>query len=244
MSYVSKLSAALAATSVLVLSASAAHATFNIPKPIITFYKVPINVAVPKPSVPVLSTPVSSSVRPSMFGGKPATVQNTISNWQGPAGAGTQSTSMIYQNGKPVGAISAISKFPATTAPKPTTAPVASNNGPAIKPGVVQIGNHPATSTPAPAASQPAPPKPAAAPAPAKPKITFTPVEYPAFTDQYGTVKGYYVKGKLVMAWPVRPAEAVRQLIGYQTLGGDGSVSSSPKAGMVSVKAVSCYIKS
>jgi len=32
--------------------------------------------------------------------------------------------------------------------------------------------------------------------------------------------------------------------IGYQTLGGDGSVSSSPKAGMVSVKAVQCYIKS
>jgi hypothetical protein len=179
-----------------------------------------------------------------MFGGKPATLQNTTSNWQGPAGAGTQSTSMIYQNGKLVGAISAISKYPATTAPKPGNPTATPANNHPITPGTVQIGNHPATSTPAPAASQPAPAKPAAAPAPAKPKITFTPVEYPAFTDQYGTVKGYYVKGKLVMGLAGPTGGSCSPTIGYQTLGGDGSVSSSPKAGMVSVKAVQCYIKS
>jgi len=218
MSYVSKLSAVLAATSVLVLSASAAHATVVVPKPT-------INISVPRPSVPVTSTPISSSGRPGMFAGKPATLQNNVSQWTGPAGMGSQSTTLIYQNGKVVGAISSISKYPGTTAPKPGN------------PTATPVSNHPGT-TPAPVASHPA------APAPAKPKITFTPVEYPAFTDQYGTVKGYYVKGKLVTGLTGPTGGNCSPTIGYQTLGGDGSVSSSPKAGMVSVKAVQCYIKS
>lgn len=225
MSYVSKLSAALAATSVLVLSASAAHATINIPKPVINVPRPTIAVAVPKPSI--TSTPISSSVRQGMFAGKPATLQNNVSQWTGPAGMGSQSTTLIYQNGKVVGAISSISKYPGTTAPKPGN------------PTATPVSNHPGT-TPAPVASHPAAP----APAPAKPKITYTPVEYPAFTDQYGTVKGYYVKGKLVTGLTGPTGGNCSPTIGYQTLGGDGSVSSSPKAGMVSVKAVQCYIKS
>jgi len=251
MSQFSRLSAALATTSVIVLSASAADATINIPKPIINVPRPTISVAVPKPTIPVVSTPISSSVRPSMFAGKPATVQNTVSNWQGPAGAGTQSTSMIYQNGKLVGAISAISKYPATTAPKPGNPTATPANNHPITPGTVQIGNHPATPAPTQTASHPAAPAPTqtashpAAPAPAaKPKITFTPVEYPAFTDQYGTVKGYYVNGKLVTGLTGPTGGTCSPTIGYQTLGGGGSVSSTPKAGMVSVKAVQCYIKS
>lgn len=229
MPYVSRLSAALAATSVLVLSASAGHATINIPKPT-------INIVVPKPSIPVTSIPISSSVRQGSFAGRPATLQNNVSQWTGPAGMGSQSTTLIYQNGKIVGAISSISKYPGTTAPKSGN-PTAINRP--ITPGAVQIGNHPATATPAQPASHPAAPTPAA-----KPKITFTPVEYPAFTDQYGTVKGYYVKGKLVTGLTGPTGGNCSPTIGYQTLGGDGSVSSSPKAGMVSVKAVQCYIKS
>ena len=84
MSRFSKLSAALAATSVIVLSASAAHATVNIPKPIINIPKPVINVAVPRPPVSFVSTPISSLAKPGMFAGKPATVQNTVSNWRGP----------------------------------------------------------------------------------------------------------------------------------------------------------------
>ncbi|WP_157676293.1 hypothetical protein [Afipia sp. GAS231] len=218
MSDLAKLSAALAATAVIVLSASAAHATVavSVPKPT-------ININVPKPTVSV--TPISSSVRPGTFAGKPATVQNTVSNWQGPAGAGTQSTSMIYQNGKVVGAISSISKYPATSAPGPTT-----------------NTSHPATSASHPA-NQPQTAKPAPPPAPAKPKITFTPVEYPAFTDQYGTVKGYYVNGKLVYGLAGPTGGTCVPTMGYQAAGG-GSVSSNYTHGSVSVHAVQCYIKS
>ena len=221
MSHGAKLSAALAAGSVLVLSVSAAHATVSVPRPT-------INVVIPKPAMPVASTPISSSVRPGTFAGKPATMQNTVSNWQGPAGAGTQSTTLIYRNGKVVDAISSISKYPATTAPKPTNGPVAS---------------HPATSTPAPAASHPAPTTPAAAPAPAKPKITFSPVEYPAFTDQYGSVKGYYVNGKLVFGFAGPTGGTCVPTMGYQAAGG-GAVSANFTPGSAYVKAVQCYIKS
>jgi hypothetical protein len=253
MSHLSKLSAALAATSIVVLSASAAHATVNIPKPVINIPKPVINV--PRPAVNVMvhkpavtSTPISSSVKPSIFAGKPATVQNTVSSWQGPAGAGTQSTSLIYQNGKVVGAMSAIAKNPATTVPKPGTVPVASNNNP-VKPGTV--ASHPPA---APAAVQQPASKPAAAAAPApaakppapaaKPKVTFTPVEYPAFTDQYGVVKGYYVNGKIVSCLAGPTGGSCSPTIGYQTPGGGGGISSTPRAGMVTVKAVMCYIKS
>jgi hypothetical protein len=69
MSHLAKLSAALAATSVIVLSATAAHATVNVPKPT-------ININVPRPTVSV--SPISSSVRPGTFAGKPATLQNTV----------------------------------------------------------------------------------------------------------------------------------------------------------------------
>lgn len=220
MSRLAKLSAALAATSVIVLTASAAHATVNVPRPV-------ININVPRP--PVSVTPISSSVRPGTFAGKPATLQNTVSSWQGPAGAGTETTTLFYQNGKVVGAISAISKYPATTAPKPATTTAV---------------NHPVTSAPVHPVSQPAAAKPTPSPAPSKPKITFTPVEYPAFTDQYGTVKGYYVNGKLVFGLNGPTGGTCSPTIGYQTLGGNGSVSSSPHTGMVSVKAVMCYIKS
>jgi hypothetical protein len=219
MSHLAKLSAALAATSVIVLSATAAHATVNVPKPT-------ININVPRPTVSV--SPISSSVRPGTFAGKPATLQNTVSNWQGPAGAGTESTTLIYQNGKVVGAISSISKYPATTAPKPTTTTVA---------------NQPATSAPPKPASQPVTAKPPAPAPAAKPKITFTPVEYPAFTDQYGTVKGYYVNGKLVYGLAGPTGGTCVPTMGYQAAGG-GGVSSNFTHGSVSVHAVQCYIKS
>lgn len=243
MSEFSRLSAALAAASVLVLSASAAHATVFVPKPVINIPKPAINV--PRPAI--TTTPISLAVRPGMFAGKPATVQNTVSNWHGPAGAGTQSTSMIYQNGKLVGAISAISKYPATTAPKPTPtpAPSTSNNNIPIKPGVVVVANHPSTPTPTPAASHPAAAKPAAAPTstPAKPKITFTPVEYLAFTDQYGVTKGYYVNGKLVYGFAGPTGGTCTPTMGFSAPGG-GAISRTGGPGQIAVPAVMCYIKS
>jgi len=228
MSRFSKLSAALAATSIIVLSASAAHATVNIPKPTINIPKPVINVAVPRPQVSFVSTPISSLAKPGMFAGKPATVQNTASNWQGPAGAGTQSTSMIYQNGKLVGAISAIAKYPATTAPRPGTVPVANNNNGPIKPGTVAIANHPA--------------KPAATPAPAKPKITFTPVEYPAFTVN-GAIKGYYVNGKLVMGLTGPSGTACGVGTAFQIPGSSG-VSATYSTGAISIPVVRCMNRS
>jgi hypothetical protein len=236
MSHVSKLSAALAAASVLVLSASAAHANVNIPKPIINVPRPVVSVAVPKPAV--TSTPISSSVRPGMFAGKPATLQNNVSQWTGPAGAGTQSTTLIYRNGKVVGAISSISRYPATTAPKPgnPTATPANNH-----PSTTLVASHPAPSTPAPATSHPAPAKPAAAPAPKK--ITFTPVEYPAFTDQYGTVKGYYVNGKLVMGLTGPSGTACSTGLAYQ-IPGSSAVSNNYSSGAITVHVVNCTIKS
>ena len=243
MSRFSKLSAALAATSIIVLSASAAHATVNIPKPIINIPKPVISipkpvipVAVPRPPVSFVST-ISSLSKPGIFAGKPATVQNTISNWRG----GTQSTSMIYQNGKLVGATSSIARYPATTAPKPGTVPVASNNNGPIKPGTVQIANQPAPSKPAPVASQPAPAKPAAA-SPAKPKITFTPVEYPAFTVN-GAIKGYYVNGKLVMGLTGPSGSSCGVGTGYQIPGSSG-VSPNYSSGAISVPVVKCMLRS
>jgi hypothetical protein len=218
MSRFSKLSAALAATSALVLSASAANATVAVPKPT-------INIVVPRPAVPairpnVTSTITGSSSRLSTFNGKPATFQTTLSKWQGPAGAGTQDTVLIYQNGKVVGAMSSISKYPATTAPKP--------------------GNPSTTPAPTPASNHPAPP--AAAPA-AKPKpITFTPVDYPAFTDQYGTVKGYYVNGKMVSGLTGPSGGSCAVVFAYQV--GSGSVSSNYSPGSVQIQAVMCYVKS
>jgi hypothetical protein len=247
MSQLSKISVALAATSVIVLSASAAHATVNIPRPVINIPRPVVNVprpvisvAVPKPAVNYVSTPISSLAKPSMFAGKPATVQNTVSNWRSPTGAGTQNTSMIYQNGKLVAATSAIAKFPATTAPKPGV-PVTNNNGP-IKPGTVQIANHPAPSMPAPAANQPAPAKPAAAPPPAKPKITFTPVEYPAFTVN-GAIKGYYVNGKLVMGLTGPSGSSCGIGTGFQIPGSSG-VSANYSSGAISIPVVKCMLRS
>lgn len=216
----SKLSAALTTMSVVVLSATATHATVVVPKPT-------VNISVPRPAVPVTSTPISSSVRQGSFAGKPATLQTTVSNWQGPAGAGMQNTTLIYQNGKVVGAISSISQYPGTTAPKPgnpTTTPV--SNQP----------NKPVTAPITP----PKPPAPAPA---AKPKITYTPVEYPAFTDQYGTVKGYYVNGKLVYGLTGPTGGSCAPTMGYQAAGG-GGVSSNHTPGSVYIHAVSCYIKS
>jgi hypothetical protein len=230
MSHASKLSATLAAASVIVLSASAAHATVNIPKPT-------INIVVPKPSIPITSTPISSSVRQGSFAGKPATLQNTVSQWTGPAGAGTQSTTLIYRNGKVVGAISSISKYPGTTAPKPgnpTATPV--NNQPSTTP----VASHPATPAPTQPASHPAAPAPAPA---AKPKITFTPVEYPAFTDQYGTVKGYYVNGKLVTGLMGPSGMLCTAGRAYQ-IPGSSSVSQNYSSGAISVPVVNCTIKS
>lgn len=240
MSHLTRLPAALAAASVLVLSASAAHATVNIPKPVINIPKPVINV--PKPTFTVIkptftSTPISSSVRQGSFGGKPAILQNTASQWTGPAGMGSQSTTLIYRNGKVVGAISSIAKYPATTAPKPgnpATTPV--NHQPNTT-----AANHPAPSAPAPAASQPAPAKPAAAPA-AGPKITFTPVKYVAFTEN-GSVKGYYVNGKLVMGLTGPTGGNCSIGTAYQVLG-SGTVSSNYTSGAISIPVVNCMIKS
>jgi hypothetical protein len=258
MSHISKLSAALATTSIIVLSASAAYATINVPKPVINIPKpiisipkpainIPkpvINVAVPKPAVNFVSAPITSLSRPSMFAGRPATVQNTVSNWRGPSGAGMQMTSMIYQNGKLVAATSSISSQPATTAPKPGTMPVANNNNGPIKPGTVQIANHPAPATPAPAASQPAPAKPAApaAATPAKPKITFTPAQYPAFTVN-GAIKGYYVNGKLVMGLTGPSGTACGVGTAFQIPGSSG-VSATYSTGAISIPVVRCMNRS
>jgi hypothetical protein len=213
MSHFSKLSAALATTSALVFSLSAANATVAVPRPT-------INVVVPKPAVPgITSTVTGSSSRPSTFNGKPATLQTTLSKWQGPAGAGTQDTVLIYQNGKVVGAMSSISNYPATTAPKP--------GNPNATPAPTPVSNQPA--------SQPAPP--------AKPKpITFTPVDYPAFTDQNGRVIGYYVNGKLVTGLNGPTGGTCAPVLAYQA--GNGSVSSNYSSGSVQIHAVQCYVKS
>jgi hypothetical protein len=196
-------------------------------------------VTIPKLAVPAIRPTVvtPTPVRPALIA-QPVTVKGTPSSWQGPAGAGKQATSMIYLNGKPVGATSAI----AITAPKPTTARAVPASMKPIVPGTVPIAKPPASSTPAPVAAKPAAPAPAAAPA--KPKVTFTPVKYPAFKDQNGTVKGYYVNGKPVMGMTGPSGGNCSVTTAYQVLGGGGGLSATHTPGSTLVTAVQCYTKS
>jgi hypothetical protein len=139
---------------------------------------------------------------------------------------------MIYLNGKPVGATSAI----AISKPS-TSSAIAPSNRP-IVPGTVPVAK---PSAPAPVAAKPPAPAPAAAPA--KPKVTFTPVKYVAFKDQYGAVKGYYKDGKLVMGLTGPSGGNCGLSTAYQVLG-SGTLSSTFTPGAILVTTVQCYTKS
>jgi hypothetical protein len=218
-----KLTAVAAAASAIVASATAEAATIPVPKP---------TVSVPRPAVPVTTVPLNSFSKPGVFAGRPATLQTTISKWQGPAGAGTQDTTLIYQNGKVVGAISSISQNPGTTAPKPSVTP------PAPTPA-----SHPTPSAPTtvshPAPPPPPPPKPSTA---SKPTVS-KPELFPAFTDQYKSVKGYYVNGQLHTGLGGPTGGNCTTTMAYQ-VPGSGSVSSNFTSGAIMVPAVLCYVKS
>jgi hypothetical protein len=110
-SHLSKLWAVLAATSGIVLSATAANAAVAVSRPT-------INIAVPRPTV---SVAVPKATVPAVSTAAP-TRQIYLSRWQHnatattPYAAGTQDTVLFYQNGKVVSAISSISLYPATRA--------------------------------------------------------------------------------------------------------------------------------
>lgn len=244
MSYVSKFSAVLAATSVLVLSAAAAHATVIVPKPVINIPKPVVNIKpvvnVTRPTPVIISTPIAASVRQGTVAGKPATLQNTTSNWQGPKGAGTQNTTEIYQNGKVVGVISAAAVNSPITGSGPGNSITMPGNTQPNKPGTVPVNNQPATPT---ATSQPAPSKPAAPPpGPAKPPVPISKVEIlPAFTDQNHVVKGYWDKSGLMHANLKGPSGrgTCIPIMGFQAPGGPVTQTGGAK-GAVPVPAVMC----
>jgi hypothetical protein len=226
MTHFCKLSAALAAASIVVLSAQAAHAAVPMPpRPTITVPVVKPAIPSVKPHIPnipvhhckciipphpghppgtinypygsgtkppvkppVTTTVTSTSSHPGSFAGQPATLNTTNSTFQGPAGSGTQTTTVITDSsGHVVGAISsaALNKPPVVTLPvgtkpapppmppKPGTVPImhGSNAAPAPAASVPQPGTVPVahpSNTPAPAASAaPATHAPAANPAPA-----------------------------------------------------------------------------
>jgi hypothetical protein len=205
MSFVSKLTVALAATSLIAVAASTAHATVIIPKPVIN---------IPKPAIhlPAINAkPIVNVAHPTPIVA-PKPVANAFTNPYRIVKGYYDKNGQIH---------------------------VSNNIGP-IKPGTVP--NHPAPSTPAPAASHPAPAKPAAAPPPAKPKITFTPVEYPAFTVN-GAIKGYYVNGKLVMGLTGPSGSSCGIGTGFQIPGSSG-ISANYSSGAISIPVVKCMLRS
>lgn len=238
MTRLSQVSAALAAASVVALSAPAAHAaTVMPPRPAVTM-PVPANTAYARPAVTPAAayrsagpvTILSTSSKPGSFAGQPVTVSTTTSNWQGAAGKGTQTTTVFTNiSGKAIGAISAVAVKPpsgatstpvngsAASQPKPAPAPVAAPTAPA----------KPAASAPAPAAGKP---------------IVWKPVVFVGATDQYKKPIGYYKDGQLVMGMKGPNGGSCSPTVAWQTPG-SGGISSSYSPGMVQITGVQCYVK-
>lgn len=128
MSYVSKLSATLATASMIVLSASAAHATVNIPKPTINLTRPVIApVATVRPIVTAKHVPVQFPARPTAIVNKgPAIKPGTVPVVY-PDGQAIKPGTVPFGNhpatSTPVASHPAPSK-PAAAAPQPASKPV------------------------------------------------------------------------------------------------------------------------
>ena len=236
MTCLSQVSAALAVASVVALSAPAARAATMVPpRPAVTI-PVPATTAYGRPAITPAAayrsagpvTILSTSSKPGSFAGQPTTLSTTTSSWQGPAGKGTQTTTVFTNiSGKAIGAISSLAvKRPSGATLTPVTDAAASQPKPA----------------PPAAAAPTAPAKPAAsAPAAGKP-IVWKPVVYVGATDQYKKPIGYYKDGQLVMGMKGPNGGSCSPTVAWQTPG-SGGISSSYSPGMVQITGVQCYVK-